>query len=526
MGTWLIGRRQNPASLKAGAKIGPWRVVAWVGQGTYGVVYLVVRDGHEEDGFFALKMALRSMDMRFEREAELLARIRHPNVPRFHGAGLWECAQGVFAYVVMEWVEGLALYDWSSQHNPTSRQVLELLAQVARALEITHAVGGMHRDVKGANVQVRLADGKPYLMDFGSGSVRGAPQLTRDILAPGTETYRSPEAWAYQRFYWLHPRAHYGGFAKDDLFALGVMAYRLVTDEYPPPTHPGEEGSEVWLEGPGPRSPRALNPKVCVELDERIMRLLSMPPGKRFNSSAREAAESFERAARSAGPKADELLFEWELSPPPDAGAPEKDGPPSQQLRRRLRSRDPGEVERSKERDEAAKVDMERREASEQLRAQAPTEKNEAGSASRRSLLAAALLAMTLVMFAVWPQQRGGPPQEEIPDVAQVAPAKEEEQRDGGSAGLGEGISSASVTEATGKMPPHKTAGFAKEVPKTPMAGQRRPPCKAWQVEIRGGCWYEAGRAKPPCEDGTYQWEGNCYEPIFLSQREPTSDEP
>jgi eukaryotic-like serine/threonine-protein kinase len=321
----LLGRGQNPASLKVGTKIGPWRVVAWRGQGTYGVVYLVVRDGHEEDGPYALKLALRPMDLRFEREAELLARIHHPNVPRFYGAGLWECEQGEFPYVVMEWVEGVGLYEWSSQHNPTSRQVLELVAQVARALEATHKAGGMHRDVKGANVLVRLADGKPYLMDFGSGSVEGSPVLTREVLAPGTDAYRSPEAWAYQRFYCFHPKAHYGGFAKDDLFALGVMAYRLVTDEYPPSTHPAEEGSDVWLDGVGPRAPRVLNPKVCVELDERIMRLLSIRPGKRFNCSAREAAEAFEKAARSAGPKADEPLFEWEMQPD-DEGAAGKEG--------------------------------------------------------------------------------------------------------------------------------------------------------------------------------------------------------
>jgi hypothetical protein len=368
-----------------------------------------------------------------------------------------------------------------------------------------------------------LADGKPYLMDFGSGAVEGAPVLTREVLAPGTEAYRSPEAWAYQRFYCWHPTAHYGGFAKDDLFALGVMAYRLVTDEYPPPTHPAEEGSEVWLGEAGPRAARELNPKVCVELDERIMRLLSVKPGKRFNCSAREAAEAFEQAARSAGPKADEPLFAWETQPAAE-GAADKAGA-SRRLGHRPRHREPESVRRSKERDAVAQVELEQQEVSAQRRAQAPTEKEGTRITSGRLLLAATVLA--LIFFAVGPQQRHVPPRGEMPVVAEVLPSNEQEGRDGGSAGLGDGISSASVTEATEKMPPsYEAAGFAKEVPRTPLAGQRRPPCKAWQVEIRGGCWYEAEQVKPPCVEGTYQWGGNCYEAVFISQREPTSDEP
>lgn len=356
MGTRRGAREQNPASLKEGAKVGPWRVVSWKGQGAYGVVYRVVREGHKEEGPFALKLALRPRDARFVLEVELLTRLDHPNVPRFYDAGAWECAQGLFPYVVMEWVEGAGLYEWAQQHNPTSRQALELLAQVASALVATHEAKAVHRDVKGDNVLVRRADGRPYLMDFGSGAVDGGPELTRDVLAPGTAAYRSPEAWAYERLLRFHPKAHYGGSIKDDLFALGVTAYRLVTDEYPPPTHPAEEGSEVWWMGRAPRPPRALNPRVCVELDEIISRLLSVLPGKRFNCSSRETAEALERAARSAGPEADEPLFAWETRPAAEQGqGGPRPGP-------RPRYRDPKAVRRAQERVAAEHVELERRE--------------------------------------------------------------------------------------------------------------------------------------------------------------------
>jgi hypothetical protein len=87
----------------------------------------------------ALKLALNPRDPRFEREAEMLSRIRHPGVPRLIDAGQWRHFSGfLHPYVVMEWVPGEPLYAWVSRHNPSSRQVLRLLARGARALQATH----------------------------------------------------------------------------------------------------------------------------------------------------------------------------------------------------------------------------------------------------------------------------------------------------------------------------------------------------------------------------------------------------
>ncbi|MFP2913723.1 serine/threonine-protein kinase, partial [Pyxidicoccus sp. 3LFB2] len=186
----------KPAALPSGTRIGPWRLVEPRGRGAYGVVYLAVAEEGEGAETVALKLALHPWDKRFVREGELLSRLRHPAVPRLLDHGEWEPLEGVpYAWLAMEWVEGPPLYDWARVQRPTSRQVLQLLAGLARALEATHAAGGVHRDVKGDNVRVRAADGQPFLLDFGSAHYVGAATLTVQAFPPGTPAYRSPEAW-------------------------------------------------------------------------------------------------------------------------------------------------------------------------------------------------------------------------------------------------------------------------------------------------------------------------------------------
>ncbi len=294
----------NPASLPPGSLVGPWRLLAFVAQGSHGVVFRVEHSAHPDKGPFALKLARQPRDPRFAREVGMLSRIHHPNVPRLHDFGEWTSSDGTpFPFLVMDWVEGLSLYAWARLQRRSSREVLRVLAQVARALQAVHEAGGLHRDVKGDNIVVRSADGQVLLTDFGSCIWRGAPVLTRQAPLPGTDHYLSPQAQLHQWRYRRHTFTRYESTAEDDLYALGVTAYRLVTGRYPLIVdEPEGEEVDAFLRFP------ALVPvenlaQPSPELARWIGQMLSEQPSAR--GSAAELALGLELTAKKAGRGAD-----------------------------------------------------------------------------------------------------------------------------------------------------------------------------------------------------------------------------
>jgi len=516
MGATPPSQVPDPASVPVGTKLGEWRVVSWAGRGTYGTVYRVERRGHEKQGPYALKLAVHSRDERFERERELLSRLNHPNVPRLEDHGVWQHPSGAYPYLVMQWVAGLPLYEWAAQRNPTSRQVLRLLAQVARAVEATSNADGLHRDVKGDNVLVRLYDERAFLTDFGAGVYRGAATLTTQILPPGTPNYRSPEAWTYQRIFARHPSAHYPASVCDELFALGVTAYRLVTDEYPPPTDPRVDGAEVWeSKGPGPRPPRQLNANVCEELNAIILRLLGQPD-RRFKGKAQLAAEALEHAANTAGPGADAPLFEWEALEPADWSREEQSH--AKLHGHRLRRRDKATVHRREQMDAQAKAEAAR--VNEPVRSKPQPRSGDSREGGLRWLfwVGPGLGVLALVVGTQGEYQHGQPVEEPVEEKAKAPDAG---TADGGTAGPAEdALTVASVPAEVRVAYGNMAIGQLKE----PLPGQRKPPCPPGEAAIQGGCWLLRSDMKPPCMTGYYEWGGRCYVPIFPQSRPPTSE--
>jgi len=494
-------------ALPPGTKIGPWLLKGWRGRGTYGTVYRAVREGDEQGREVALKLAVHPRDARFKREAELLRRGRHPSVPQLLDEGEWQHPNGfVYPFIVMSWVEGEGLYEWAARRNPSSRQVMGLLGQAAGALHTTHEAGGVHRDVKGGNALVRPADGRLFQMDFGAGNYKGAERLTSSPLPPGTHLYRSPEAWEFDLHQgWRHLALYVAGPA-DDVFALGVMAYRLVTDEYPPLT-----------DGIGCRSPREVNPRVDRRLDALIQRMLSPEPEER--GTAKELAEELERACEQEGPEADAPLFEWETVERPEW--PQEGLAAAEELGHRVLRRD-REVVRV-----AAEADAARRAEAERLQARAPSQaapRAEHGAPREWSgpgllWLAAVMVLASLVLW--WPRHKE--PERTHEELAVVREVTAEEKGDGGVTYVGDNALMSSY--ATMKAPADR--GIAQEVPPKPQPGQLKPDakgqCHKGYVAINGGCWLKADVSLEECKAIGFEYRGGCYAPIFPPMREPTS---
>ncbi|HLL00230.1 MAG TPA: protein kinase [Myxococcaceae bacterium] len=288
--------------LPPGTQVGAWRVQSLHGQGAFGAVYRAVSVDPQRPEPVALKVSLAPWALRFGREAKLLSRLSLPGVPRLLDSGVVRHPSGdEYAFLVMEWVEGTPLYAWAQQHAASTQDMCRVLARLCRTLEVLHASGVVHRDVKGDNVLVQLSDNVPVLIDFGSGHYEGAPRLTWQSLPPVTPEYLSPQACRFEMSLGRHPNGYYPPSPADDLYALGVTAYRLALGQYPPPVDTQEDEEGYWhLIRPNFRPLLESNPRVGPRLRELILRLLSEAPEAR--GTAAQAATELEAIAEERVP--------------------------------------------------------------------------------------------------------------------------------------------------------------------------------------------------------------------------------
>ncbi|HEX8702804.1 MAG TPA: protein kinase [Myxococcaceae bacterium] len=469
--------------LPPGTQVGEWRVETWQGQGAYGAVYRAVRIGQEGAGPVALKVALYPWDWRMAREAELLSRLSHPSIPGFLGRGvLRRPSGGEHPYFAMEWVEGTPLYAWGEQHAGAGPEVCQVLAQLARALEALHAVGAVHRDVKGDNVLVRLSDRLPVLIDFGSGHFRGAKRLTWQSLPPGTPAYLSAQACLFDLRSVRNRDGYYDPAPADDLFALGVTAYRLVMGQYPPPMKVDQDEDGTWrVWSPDPRPLLESTPPVAPRLREVILRLLSVEPEER--GTAAQAAEALEAAAGESVPQRVPEPNPAAQVPPPEVPVATSGGKQPKRLRtqRRVQAWKPG-------------------------------------------LALAAMAGCVVLLWCMQPTPT--PDRYESASTQGAAPAQ---VPDAGTAGVGD----TSPTES--RVPtqsPKEKKPIAQETLPELRQGQARPDEKGrcpgrTQVPINGGCWVEhpAMTVESCAENGYVFFKGRCYTHAFAPPKKtlPTS---
>ena len=196
-------------SLAPGTRLGPYEITAQIGAGGMGEVYRATDTNLKRT--VAIKVLPEAVATdgerlaRFQREAEVLARLNHPNIAAIYGL---EKSDGTAA-LVMELVEGPTLADRIAQGPIPVDDALPIAKQIAEAVEAAHEQGIIHRDLKPANVKVR-ADGTVKVLDFGlakalepvaagstdataSPTITSPAMMTRVGVMLGTAAYMSPE---------------------------------------------------------------------------------------------------------------------------------------------------------------------------------------------------------------------------------------------------------------------------------------------------------------------------------------------
>ncbi|WP_444903170.1 protein kinase domain-containing protein [Microbulbifer sp. CnH-101-E] len=200
---------------------GRYRVERTLGAGGMGVVYLA------EDVKLGRKVAIKqlrsdmtgnSAEARFRSEAQLLARLNHPNIVRLYDV----LEEDHNIALVMELVEGVTLKEWIREHTATLAEKLDLLMQICQGLGKAHCLGIIHRDLKPENILV-TNDGVAKITDFGIAKALDCDQqLTREDHIAGSVQAMSPEQ--------LQGTAL---DARSDLFSLGSIAYELLCGSKP-----------------------------------------------------------------------------------------------------------------------------------------------------------------------------------------------------------------------------------------------------------------------------------------------------
>jgi predicted Ser/Thr protein kinase len=262
--------------------IGRFRVVARLGSGGMGVVYLAVDEQLERK--VAVKL-LRLEDEiggeRMQREAKALAKLSHPNVVTVHEVGTHEGQ----VFVAMEYVEGSTLKQWLVQKPPTAH-IVSVFCQAAMGLQSAHDAGIVHRDFKPENVLVG-EDGRVRVLDFGLARPPGKaltgevvdphqvldlsqPTLTRTGMFAGTPAYMAPEQFAGTPV-----------DARTDQFAFCIALHEALYGQRPFQGATLAELAAAVIEGDVTTTSGRRIPQ---HVDTAIQRGLSREPDRRFRS--------------------------------------------------------------------------------------------------------------------------------------------------------------------------------------------------------------------------------------------------
>ncbi|AHH15958.1 serine/threonine-protein kinase [Nocardia nova SH22a] len=287
-------------------QFGRYRLDRLLGRGSAGEVWLAYDSADART--VALKIlsgsAAEDADYRrrFEREARIGARLDNPHIAAIHHFGEF----GGRLYLDMAYIPGVDLAKLVRSSAMTAEEAVDLVSQVAEALDAAHAAGLVHRDVKPANIIVHTS-GFAYLIDFGIARVEGQTTITATGFTVGTLAYMAPERFTGR------------GDARSDVYSLACVLYECLTAQRPFGDTDAVQQLHAHLHQPPPR-PSTEDPAIPVALDGVIARGMAKQPGDRFRTAGELAEAACAAITVTARPV--------RTSPLPDPGDPTVPHPP------------------------------------------------------------------------------------------------------------------------------------------------------------------------------------------------------
>jgi serine/threonine-protein kinase len=255
-----------------GRTVGPYDLERLLGQGGFAWVFA----GRELDGTpVAVKVLMPryagdpQLESRFRNEAETAAKLQHPNIIRIR----FVARSGDYVYFAMDLCADSLAARLAREGPLPEADVVQIAADVARALQFAHGQGVIHRDLKPDNILVRT-DGRAVLSDFGiARAVSGHVASTGVNMTIGTPQYLSPEQAQGRP---LDQRV--------DFYALGVTLYKAVTGEVPFASSDWFELARMHVEDPPP-SLRKKRPDLSKRFERVVMKCLAKHADDRYRDA-------------------------------------------------------------------------------------------------------------------------------------------------------------------------------------------------------------------------------------------------